>query len=77
MSDNASTERPKWLPLVLNAAMPGEPATVLVLKPGGQHEQVSSWRGVIELVLRYQSEYELAVDPQQAEQIARILNGKP
>lgn len=60
--------------LVLNPAVPGG---VAALTPDGRYQPVESWTEVL-LLLDADRGYhaELAIDPQRAEQITTILNGR-
>lgn len=64
--------------LIIDPAFPG---TVYALAPNDHREGVENWNEVVKLLHRYGDIHNgdpvLAVDPQQAEQITRILNGKP
>lgn len=76
--DNFSETRRRTPPgsvsLVLNPAAPG---SVVALTPDGSYQMVENWTEVI-LLLDADRGYQavLAIDPNQAQQVAEILNGQ-
>ena len=55
---------------------PAEPGAVLALLPDHTYRRVSSWQDVLDLLSEHAAA-KLFIDPNETEQVVRILNGNP
>lgn len=58
--------------VIINPASAG---AVLALLPDHKYRRVSSWHDLLGLLTEHSAQ--LVIDPKEAEQIVRILNGNP
>lgn len=54
---------------------PAEPGAVLALLPDHTYRRVSSWQDVLDLLNEHSAQ--LFIDPNETQQVVRILNGNP